>query len=172
MSMQSLRDAWLACLPPVAYDTNAENVVIEATAVAATLHEAEVWIDLILKEKDPAKADVTLPDWERVLGLPDCCTTTAQTSQQRVADVVEKWFVRGGISKQYFIDLMARRGITITIDELGNHVWRVNTALVNMKVLRVGDRAGMRLRTWGNAAMECRLERLKPAHSRVVFSYF
>jgi hypothetical protein len=77
-----------------------------------------------------------LTDWERLPGLPDCCDAgIAQTLQQRRAAVVEKLYIMGGNSPQYFIDMMARRGIAITIDELGNYVWRVNAPMVNLSLL-------------------------------------
>lgn len=172
MSTESIKEALLASLPSGAYDPNGEIVVREATATAETLHSAELLIDTILLEQNPANANFSLEDWERMLGLPDGCTTTAQTPQQRVAAVVDKWTARGGISKAYFIAMAARRGVTVTIDELGLYSWRLNAPMVNLQPFRVGqNRMGDRLRIWGDAEMECRVKRLKPAHTRVVFGY-
>ena len=116
-----------------------------------------------------------LDDWERFLGLPDCCDAGIdRTLGQRRADILEKLYVQGGQSRQYYIDMMARRGVAITIDELGNFKWRVNAPMTGLQYYRVGGdsaRMGKRLRTWGDTHMECRVTRLKPAHTNVVFGY-
>ncbi|MBX3588803.1 MAG: DUF2313 domain-containing protein [Ramlibacter sp.] len=172
MSELTLRDALVASLPPVSYDPGAPQILREAGLAAAALADAEQFVGSIFIEQDPAKADVTLGDWERVLGLPDCCSPASQTVQERVAAVVERWTLKGGLSLTYFVELAARMGVTITIDELGNYTWRMNGPLLDLEVFRAGAaRAGDRLRTWGSGELECRMDRLKPAHTRAVFGY-
>ncbi|MGE0333103.1 MAG: YmfQ family protein [Ramlibacter sp.] len=172
MSVQTIRDALLASLPPVSYDPSAPQVLRESLAPATVLAGAEQLIADIWREQDPHFADVTLADWERVLGLPDCCTTTAQTVEERVAAVVEKWLMRGRLDRAYYVAMMARRGVAITIDELGNHKWRVNAPMFNYKEFLAGAAvAGDPLRDWGLEPMECRITRLKPAHTLAVFGY-
>lgn len=140
---------------------------------AAMMGDAELSFEEWLAQYDPNQATTMLADWERFLGLPDVCDAgIAQTLQQRRAAVVERLYIMGGNSRQYFIDMMARRGVAITIDELAAHFWRVNAPMVNLRYFRAGQgRCGERLRTWGDAPMECRIRRLKPAHTRVVFGY-
>ena len=171
---------WLAALqallPPgnaITREPNA-NVTKLLESWAAMMGDAELTFEDWLAQYDPNQATTMLADWERFLGLPDRCDTGAQTLQQRRAAVVEKLYVMGGNSPQYFIDMMARRGIVITIDELADHFWRVNAPMVNLSYFRVGGEAARmrkRLRYWGDPAMECRIGRLKPAHTRVVFGY-
>jgi uncharacterized protein YmfQ (DUF2313 family) len=144
-----------ALLPPgVAITREPDaNVTKLLESWAAMMGDAELSFEDWLAQYDPNQATTMLADWERFLGLPDCCDAgVAQTLQQRRAAVVEKLYVMGGNSPQYFIDMMARRGIAIAIQELGNHVWKVTTALVNLHYFRAGQgRCGERLRTWGNA---------------------
>ncbi|MBI2769981.1 MAG: DUF2313 domain-containing protein [Burkholderiales bacterium] len=142
-------------------------------AAAAMLGDSEQQFDEWFAQYDPLQATTMLTDWERLLGLPDCCDAgTTRTLPQRRLDVLEKLTMLGGQSRQFFIDLMARRGIVITIDELGNYVWRVNAPMVNEHFFEVGTAvAGDPLRTWGDSSMECRIGRLKPAHTRVLFGY-
>ena len=44
-------------------------------------------------------------------------------------------------------------------------------AATTFQVLRCGARAGGRLRTWGNAVLECELRRIAPGHLYVLFAY-
>lgn len=166
-----------ALLPPgVAITREPQaNVTKLLEAWAAMLGDAELSFDEWFAQYDPNVAVAMLEDWERFLGLPDICDAgIAQTLQERRAAVVERLCIMGGNSRQYFIDMMARRGIPITIDELATHFWRVNAPMANMRYFRVGgsaSRMGERLRSWGDPPTECRIRRLKPAHTRVVFGY-
>lgn len=59
-----------------------------------------------------------LPDWERVLGLPEPCLPAAQTIPERQAAVAEKLARRPGRQdRPYFVELAARLGYAITITE-------------------------------------------------------
>lgn len=71
----------------------------------------------LLEEAYPPTATETLPDWERVCGLPDECTGPLETLQERREAVMAKLGARGGQSRQYYIDLAAALGFTVTIDE-------------------------------------------------------
>lgn len=149
------------------------NITKLLEAAAAMMGDAEQSFDEWFAQYDPNEATTMLADWERFLGLPDYCDAgIVQTLEQRRAAVVERLYIMGGNTPQYFIDMMARRGVPITIDELAPHFWRVNAPMVNLHYFRSGQgRCGDRLRTWGDPPMECRIRRLKPAHTRVVFGY-
>lgn len=73
--------------------------------------------DLLEIESDPRTTTELLPDWERAWGLPGPCVTPAQSIAQRRAALVAKMTLLGGQSRQYFIDLAASLGYTITISE-------------------------------------------------------
>lgn len=73
--------------------------------------------DLIEIEADPRKTIEMLSDWERNFGLPDPCFLTANTIAQRHALLVFKMTFLGAQSRQFFIDMSALLGYTITITE-------------------------------------------------------
>lgn len=164
-----------ALLPPGQAVTRepAANVTKLLEGMGAMLGDSERSFDEWQTQYDPALATTMLADWERLLGLPDCCDAgVAQTLQERRAAVIEKLYGMGGATPQYFIDLMARRGVPITIDELGNYKWRVNAPMAGYKEFLAGGAvAGDALREWGNKPMECRITRLKPAHTLAVYGY-
>ena len=147
-------------------------------------------LDLI-RESDPRTTVEMLAEWERALGLPDNCSNSlAPTLQGRRDDVLVKLVSVGGQSRAYFIAVAARLGYTISIEEFQpfrvgrsrvdqriyaldwTWVWRVNGPPVAIRYFRTGrSHVGERLRSWGNSALECRLNQLKPAHTRIIFSY-
>ncbi len=164
-----------ALLPPGAAITREPdaNITKLLESWAAMIGDAELSFEDWAAQYDPNVATLMLADWERFLALPDVCDVgIEQTLQERRAAVVERLYIMGGNSRQYFVDMMARRGVAITIDELAPHFWRVNAPMVNLHYFRAGaGRCGDRLRTWGSPPMECRIRRLKPAHTRVTFGY-
>jgi len=127
-------------------------------------------------------------EWEATTGLPDACTGGGQTTSQRRTALVAKWIGQGGQSPAYFIALAATIGYAITVTEFWphdvksdveypiydvpwRHAWKVNAALDTVAYLTVTDAVTDPLAWWGNAALECLLTRLKPAHTHVIFSY-
>lgn len=148
-------------------------------------------IDL-LNEWDPRTAIETLPEWETMLGLPDVCTTTIPTSvAARRNAITSKYIARGGQTKQFYIDLAASLGYTVTIDTFkvcrsgrarsgdrcyGSdwaYSWVVNvTGYGPGAVALCGSaRSGDRLRGFGQFPLECAIQRAAPAHTTVLFSY-
>lgn len=164
------------------------------TQLLAALAEEFARVDLraenLLDEADPRTTAEMLWDWERVAGLPDPCVIAAQTTQERRAALVAKLTNIGGQSRQYFIDLAAALGYTITITEFhpfrvdesaaGDALhgddwafaWRVNAPATTIREFRVSESTvGDPLRIWGNELLECALSRLKPAHTHALFGY-
>jgi uncharacterized protein YmfQ (DUF2313 family) len=146
----------------------------------------------LLAEAYPGTAIETLTDWERICGLPDPCTGPLDTVQERRLAVLAKLASRGGQSRQYFIDVAAAVGFTITIEEftpfragMGRagdplygidwmYYWRVISWEANQKIIafRVGQSVTReRLRSWGNDMLECLIRGLMPAHTIVQFTY-
>ena len=104
--------------------------------------------------------------------------------------MVQKITNLGGQSLQFFIDLAAQLGYTITITEfqpfqvsenaVGDalngdpwiYAWQVNAPAGAIREFKVGESAvGDPLRNWGDDLLECVIERLKPAHTHVIFAY-
>lgn len=147
-------------------------------------------IEDLVDEADPRTTSELLPDWERVLGLPDPCVPAGQTFQQRRAAVVAKLTNTGGQSRDYFIALAAYLGFEITITEftpfrvgssaVGDplcgsdwwYAWRVNAPATTSIFFRVGSSTvGEPLQSFGNELLECVFNRLKPAHTTIIFAY-
>ena len=145
-------------------------------------------------EADPRTALETLEDWERILGLPDSCLEEipSSVSERRVA-VAARFAARGGQSAQFYIDLAATLGYTITIDEYtvcrsgvmrsGDrcngtawaYAWLVTIEGYEpgaVSIFRAGSgRSGDRLQGFEQLDLECILQRAKPAHTQVLFNY-
>jgi uncharacterized protein YmfQ (DUF2313 family) len=76
----------------------------------------------LLEEVDPHRTVEMLPDWERIVGLPDACVSIEETVQDRRQAVLVKLAAVGGQSRQFYIDLAAEYGFTITITEFTSFV--------------------------------------------------
>lgn len=147
--------------------------------------EAEAWL---MDEVDPRNAVYLLPDFERVLG-PDPCGRDlgAQTLAQRQRLAHQRWTARGGPSIPYFVELAARLGVEIQIEEfwpskanvlragqplVPEGAWRVRLPLISQWIFRASaNTAGEPLGGYALNDAECELRRLKPAHTLVVFAY-
>ena len=87
-------------------------------AKAAELARVDSRVADMLREADPRTALETLPDWERVAGLPDGCTVTSSiTIQERRTRLVQKLTSTGGQSPQYFKDIAEELGYETEIIE-------------------------------------------------------
>lgn len=169
--------------------TNLERVL---TGLAPELSRVESRGDQLAIEVNPQTTLELLVDWERVTGLPDKCSgELEETTQGRRQAVVAKLASVGGQSIPYFIEVARQLGYEITItefrpfragisragDPLTNgpewpFVWRVNSRETTIISFRAGlSAAGEPLRSWGNSALECKINQLKPAHTYVIFSY-
>ena len=74
--------------------------------------------DLLERESDPRYTIELLPDWERNWGLPDPCYTAPQTiGERQLALIIMRMTMQGSQSRQFFIDVAAQIGYTITITE-------------------------------------------------------
>lgn len=142
-------------------------------------------------EADPLTILELLPEWERLVGIPDpCAEGVATTLAARRAAVQAKLLATGGASRQYFIDYAAALGYPgATIDEfrpmgcndtcndslwseLDRFVWMVNLpGDGGCYVMTCNDTCNDYLQVWGETEIECRINRLKPAHTVVVFAY-
>lgn len=141
------------------------------------------------EENDPRVTTELLADWERVAGLPSSCMVGIdQAIAERRAALHTKLTRLGGQSRQFFIDLAASLGYTVTITEfrpfhvndhvnddiagaLWTFVWQVNAQLNTVRRFTVGSAVNEALASWGNALLECAISQLKPAHTKVLFAY-
>ena len=195
----ALRDSYLAAtqaLLPLgrAWSRRIDNTLTKLlTAFSEEFARVDGRAVDLRNEADPRSARELLPDWERVCGLPDVCSAgLATTVQERRAAVVAKLTAQGGASKAYFISLALQLGYVIEIDEFRpfvtglarcgaslngghtvRHQWRVRVTGPRYTAFRTGtSQAGDMLGKIARASdLECKLKRLKPAHTRLIVSY-
>ncbi len=169
---------------------SANERLLEGMAEEPARVEARA-IYLVLKEFFAQSTRELLPEWEEEYGLPDECTTLGVTYEERIENLLRKIRTIGGQSIPYFISVAKALGIDITIDEfrpfrvgrnrVGDRlyglewlfVWRVTMPVTKTYRFRVGrNSVGDRFRYWRrNEILECIINKLKPAHTYVIFAY-
>jgi uncharacterized protein YmfQ (DUF2313 family) len=188
--MMTHDDVLQALLPAGAYDPNGLNLGIELAAEGAVLDAVKVSADSILAEMSPATCQISLIDWERNYGLPDQCVSVAQTVDQRRVALQSKVAAVGGQGAGYYIAVAAAlgySGVTITEFNVLTCNGDCNSAIYGQDALFVWEMgiplsAGVlqascnsdcdtALQSWGDGALECRINKIKPKHTTVIFSY-
>lgn len=193
LSQAEFAAALLALLPRgLAWPREPDAVMVRAltglAAAVAGLHRRAG--DLSEVETDPARTVELLALWERAYGLPDPCVGDGQTLAQRRDALLARIAARGGQSRSYFIAIAAALGFEVTIEEFrpfrfgasafGDPLqdqdwlftWRVRAPEDTVRDFRFGESGfGEPFRIWGNAALECVLSRLAPAHTTVLYAY-
>lgn len=151
----------------------------------ALLHARE---DDLRDEADIRTTYEMLPEWETAYGLPDHCSGDDLTLQERLATLYAKVTNKGGQRPQFYIELAASLGYTVTITEfepftVGSTVdeliygeswqfaWQVNSPTETVEYLTIKSDVSTALANWGNEQLECAISRLKPDHTHVLFSY-
>ncbi|GAB6124336.1 YmfQ family protein [Humidesulfovibrio idahonensis] len=180
----------LTLLLPKPYEATDPVLAASLAAEGAALDAAHASVQVVAEGISPAGADgLWLADWERVLGLPDTCAGGyAQTQAERIAAALSKMRQRGGQSRAYFIGVAKALGYEITIeehpvytcaspcnqpicDEPWSFVWTVRGPAVTVREFTCQSGCADPLASWGNALLECLINRLKPAHTHVIFAY-
>lgn len=160
-------------------------------ALSAEFARADMRAIALLDEADPRTTSDLLLDWERVAGLPDGCIVDAgeePSTEQRRAALLARLTMLGSQSPSYYVALAASLGYVITITEFDAHdvdddvdkpiydddwmhAWQVNAALHQVVELDVESSVDDALAAWSNVALECVLNRFKPAHTLLIFAY-
>lgn len=161
-------------------------------AFAAEAERVDQRTKVLITESDPRTTNEKFSEWENIAGLPDPCLSSAPTAEQSRKQLVQKITSIGNQSKQYFIDVAAVFGYEITIDEINPFIcgssecgdslnggtesyfyWRVNVTGTITSFFTCGEsEAGEALGSFvGANDLECILNRLKPAHTQIIFSY-
>jgi uncharacterized protein YmfQ (DUF2313 family) len=139
-------------------------------------------------EAFPPTSVELLPDWERVLGLPDPCLGANPVVAARQAAVLARLAASGGQSIPYFQQLALNLGSTITVTEYAPfrwgidhwgaplrcqawaYIWQVTiSGGVEYRFQWGRDQWGSPLWSFAGGAVECEILRLKPAHTLVEF---
>ena len=102
-----------SAMPTYSDDSNVRRLF---QTLGNALKRAETEADLVANEIMPDRAGAFMADWERVLGLP-LAGLENLTSAQRLA-FIRAWLYCGELSNaQFFIDIAALAGYTITVTE-------------------------------------------------------
>lgn len=178
-----------------AWDRNpGSNLAALADGIGARLSLVDDRAREVLEELDPRTTSELLADWERVLGLPDPCSATANTIAERRAQVLQRLRNVGGQTPAGLIALAAELGYTVTLDEhagvenacgravcgeaeAGGNRWAHTFTIHGPETTLVptvcgaaacGDPCGG---DWGNELLECAINNAKPGHTTARFVY-
>jgi uncharacterized protein YmfQ (DUF2313 family) len=95
-------------------DSNLSNFLY---AQAEELARIDQRFDDLMTEADTRYTNELISNHEADFGLPDECSDPASTLADRRSECHTKLLARGGLFKQYYIDLAAAYGYTIAITE-------------------------------------------------------
>lgn len=129
----------------------------------------------LVQEAFPDTSTVLLPNWERVLGLPDECSTPGASIDVRRADVLAKLRARGGQSAAYIESVIAAYGAQAVVQDMvpfyadegeaGEHVfdtiwdYKFLIDVQNPSTIEDVD------------SFECRMNQITPAYAQSFFVY-
>ena len=159
-------------------------------AIASQMSEVDRSVANLLNDIRPNTTFNLLPDWERVVGLPDICSVLGSTITIRRASLLEKLVTKPTLNASEFERIGRVFGATITVEELDQaradaivgldtsggkwrFVWWIGIPLsADLRFLRMTSRVNERFATYTrNTELECRLENAAPAHTHLVVGY-
>ena len=146
----------------------------------------------LLNEMDPATVSELVPDWERVMNLPDPCLGLKPLFADRRLSVRQRLVATGGQNAAFYIDIAVSQGYpdaTVTehrAPRMGRSrfgsahfgtwnaqfMWTLNTGGRQRQGRRFGvSYWGERFGTNPGNALECLIRRPAPAHTVVHINY-
>ncbi|MCY0108731.1 MULTISPECIES: YmfQ family protein [Pseudomonas] len=160
--------------------------------VAAELARLDARAVDLINEMDPAGVSELVPDWERVMNLPDPCLGATPLYDDRRLAVRRRLLAVGDQSAAYFVQIARSQGYpdaTVTelrVPRMGRSrfgqahfgTWKAQF----MWILNTGGRLSLGRRYgasyWGErfgmnpgSALECLIHRSAPAHTQVYINY-
>lgn len=145
---------------------------------------------LFEREINPGAAQAHLEDWEQALALPDECTKTATTLEERQQAAHAKFTNIGGLNPANYEGIASSLGYEATVKPLrpfrcgkskcGQNVndpeklyyFEVVSTSGTVKYARSGSfRSGNPIMKQSNEILECMIHKLKPSHELVKFRY-
>ena len=112
--------------------------------------------DLLERESDPRYTLELLPDWERNWGLPDPCYEAPLSYDERIAALLARMTMLGAQSREFFIQVAADLGYTITITEYRTFVCGIDRVGDSRVYGAPGAPDPMMYNEWGNPIMSLR----------------
>lgn len=168
------------------------NMTMVLEWIASELANVDARAAQLIEESDPRTTSEMLPDWETSFGLPDTCSSLANTTQERRSALVDKIIRRGGQNLSFYYGIAERLGYEITIKEFGPFItgrsrcgdvlggapsnrlyWRVTVLQPRITLFRTGvSRCGDKLGSIDRAAdLECVFRLLSQSHVQLIFAY-
>ncbi|EAO9321197.1 DUF2313 domain-containing protein [Salmonella enterica] len=127
----------------------------------------------LLDERFPDRSRLLLADWERFLGLPECDMTGASL-QERQSYAGNKYQMKPSLNREFYIQLAAGFGFDIDIQPSPESQW---ISIINIRTtigyrhMNVLDNILTPLRIYDASALECILNRYKPAWQTFRYVY-
>jgi len=143
-------------------------------------------------EMDPASVSELVPDWEKVMNLPDPCLGLTPLFDDRRLAVRRRLLAVGSQRASYFVEIARSQGYpNASVTELrtprmgrsrfgdahfgtwqAHFMWTLNTGGRLLLGRRFGASYwGERFGTNPGSALECLIHRSAPAHTRVYINY-
>lgn len=165
-------------------------LILLLAAIAEELARIEAGVEFELREGFPDTTVARLSEWERALALPEC-TDIDQGFATRRAQMLLKLTEAVGTTPNRIVEVAARLGYTITVDERFDEVYTCQSPCENpiygdevrLVFYVLSDEVSIiseftcetpceePLRMWGNDLLECVVGKLVPAHAKVLFVY-
>ena len=160
-------------------------------ALAATFARLHARSNALVFDAFPGTTTELLPEWEASVGLPDACAPLDPTLAARRRTLVAKLVGQGGASIPNMTAYAAALGSIVTVsqfaafraeasaaddaasDDNWAFAWQVNLPADSLPVFFRADEANADdpLATFQSGALECRLRRIAPAHTTLLFHY-
>jgi uncharacterized protein YmfQ (DUF2313 family) len=142
--------------------------------VSRELVRAHDWFVALVAEFDPRTATDTLDAWERSLGLPESGEVIAATNAERRLDITAKLLARAVVTKAQWVAFAEAAGYTnVTITSGHAAQFTCNSRCNALVTGPYYCAAAWTLTMTGsqNTAFEALANKIKPAHTRLIFVY-
>ena len=167
-------------------------------AFAAQMADLDSTAVNLLNEIRPSTTFDLLPDWERVVGLPDSCSVLGSTITVRRASLLEKLVTKPTLNVSEFVRIGRTFGVDIVVEDLDQTRAEALSAKLLLSGITLDVTSGkwrfvwwitipttadiVRLTTLStvktpfrsvarNTEMECRLQKASPAHTHLAIGY-
>ena len=192
VNRDAYRDQLHALLPSGPAWPGEDGTTLDALlrAIADRLAEVDLSGARLLDEVRPDSSVDLLPDWERVLGLPDSCSQLGSGIAIRRASVLAKLVAQPTMNPSAYVAVAAEFGIDITVreqeqaraatystfDTAGGrwrHVWWIEIPTTGdvQEFTTLSDVTEALRTVERNTELECRLEKAAPAHTELFVEY-
>ncbi|EFF2350592.1 DUF2313 domain-containing protein [Escherichia coli] len=167
--------ALLQLLPDgLAWDKRPESLLSALCQGLSHATERVSWTaNQLLAERFPETSRLLMEDWERYLGLPECDMAGA-TLQERQRYAGNKYRMKPSLNREFYIRFAAEFGYVIDIQPSPESQW-ISIVTVKSEVgyrhMHVLDHILTPLRVYEGGALECILNRYKPAWQTFLYIY-